>query len=114
LSLISQPGASSKEELPEFQMRAAVMKDAMRKYDTKHDLAIKAANWAMRDDPECVAAFQKMRTAREELELAARHEVPKARAAYTAAKAEWLRITTEVFDRTMADAGFPEMKEAAE
>jgi hypothetical protein len=85
-----------------------------RVYGTPHDLAIKAANWAMKDDPDCARAFQIMRAAKEELDLAARHEVPKARAAFTAAKVEWLRITNVVFDRVMAAAGFPGMKEAAE
>ena len=35
--------------------------------DTTHDLAIKAANWAMKDDPDCAKAFQRTRAAKEEL-----------------------------------------------
>jgi hypothetical protein len=108
--------------LSEFQIGGEAMSKpkrgnpdtATRVYGTPHDLAIKAANWAMKDDPACVEAFQIMRAAREELDLATRHEVPKARAAFEAARAEWLRITAMVFDREMAAAGFPEVKEAAE
>jgi hypothetical protein len=73
-----------------------------------HDAAIRAANWAMKDDPVCAAAHQRRMAAKQELELATRHEVPKARAAFEATNAEWRRITTEVFDRVMADAGFPQ------
>lgn len=78
------------------------------KYSKPHDLAIRAANWAMKEDPQCVLAHQCRMAAKEELELATRHEVPKARAAFEAANAEWRRITTEVFDRVMAAAGFPQ------
>jgi hypothetical protein len=81
----------------------------MRKYDTPHDLAIRSANWAMKDDPDCAEAFQRMRAAKKDLELATRHEVPKLRAVFEAAKAEWQQITTVVFDRVMADAGFPQL-----
>jgi hypothetical protein len=44
--------------------------------------------------------------AKKELELATRHEIPKARAAFEAANTAWRRITAEVFDRSMTDAGF--------
>jgi hypothetical protein len=66
-----------------------------------HDAAIRAANWAMHDDPACAAAHQRRMATKQELELAGRHEIPKARAAFEAANAEWRRITTEVFDRVM-------------
>jgi hypothetical protein len=36
--------------------------------------------------------------AKQVLELATRHEVPKARANYEAANADWRRIPSEVFD----------------
>ena len=80
----------------------------MQKYDTPHDLEIKAANWAMKDDPACAEAFQRMQAAKKDIELAVRHEVPKARAAFAAAKAAWLKITAITFDRVMAAAGFPQ------
>jgi hypothetical protein len=69
-----------------------------------HDDRIKAANWAMKDDPECIEAHCQWLTARKELELATRHEIPaaRARAAHEAAKAEWYRVTKKVFDRVMA------------
>jgi hypothetical protein len=82
----------------------------MREYDTPHDLAIKAANWAMHDDPVCVLAHQRRMQARKELTQAIRHEIPAARAAFETANAEWREITTEVFDRVMAAAGFPQTK----
>lgn len=65
-----------------------------RTYGTPHDLAIKAANWVMKDDPKCAAAHQRCM------------EVPKARAAFEAANAEWSKITKKVFNRVMAEAGF--------
>jgi hypothetical protein len=43
--------------------------------------------------------------AKQVLELATRHEVPKARANYEAANADWRRIPSEVFDRVMACFG---------
>ena len=36
-------------------------------YNTPHDLAIRAANWAMKEDPLCVAAHQRRMAAKEEL-----------------------------------------------
>jgi hypothetical protein len=86
----------------------------MRKYDTPHDLAIKAANWAMKDDPDCTKAFQHMQVAKADLKQATRHEVPKARAAFEAAKAEWPHVTTMTFDRVMAGAGFPQISKREE
>ena len=80
----------------------------MPSYSTPHDLAIKAANCAMKEDMECAAAHQRRMVAKEELALASRHEMPKARAAFEAANAEWQRITSGVFDRVMAEAGFPQ------
>jgi hypothetical protein len=65
-------------------------------------------NWAMKDDPECVTAHQRRMAAKEELALASRHEIPKARAVFEAANADWRRITSAVFDRVMAAAGFPQ------
>jgi hypothetical protein len=79
-----------------------------RKNNTPHDLAIKAANWAMKDDPECAAAFQRRRVAKQELELATRDEAQTAKAAWEAADTEWKRITKEVFHRVMAEKGFPQ------
>jgi hypothetical protein len=38
-------------------------------YSTPHDLAIKAANWAMKDDPECVAAHKRRMAAKRDLKL---------------------------------------------
>ena len=84
-----------------------------RVYDTPHDRAAKAANWAMQEDPECAAAHRLRMAAKEELALASRHEVPKARAALEAANAEWRRVTKEVFDRVMTEAGFPPCQERA-
>ena len=83
----------------------------VRIYDTPHDLAIKAANWAMKEDPECAAAHRLRMAAKEELALARRREIPKARAALEAANIEWRRATTIVFDRVMAKAGFPRCQE---
>jgi hypothetical protein len=80
----------------------------MRKYNTAHDLAIKAANWAMKEDPACAAAHRRRMAAKEELAIATQDEVQSARAALEAANAEWLRLTTKVFDRVMAEAGFPQ------
>lgn len=88
--------------------------EATREYNTPHDLAIRAANWAMKENPKCVAAHKRMRAAEEELDLATRHEIPAARAGFEAAKAEWNRVTMEIFDRTMAAKGFPQEVEAAE
>jgi hypothetical protein len=68
----------------------------------EHDTIIKAANWAMKEDPECVAAHQSRMVAKEELKSATRHEIPEARVAFTAADAEWRRVTMEVFRRSMA------------
>lgn len=76
--------------------RPIVTRKAVREYNSPHDAAIRAANWAMKDDPQCVTAHL------------ARHEVPKARAVFEAANANWRRVTTEVFDRVMAAAGFPQ------
>jgi hypothetical protein len=80
----------------------------MSKKINSYDFAIGAANWVMKDDPECAAAFQRRRVAKQELELATRHEIPKARAVFEAADAEWKRITKEVFHRVMAEKGFPQ------
>jgi hypothetical protein len=41
-------------------------------YTTPYDLAIRKANWAMKDDPDCAAAFARMRAAKDELDLATR------------------------------------------
>jgi hypothetical protein len=82
--------------------RPIIIRKEPREYNTPHDLAIKAANWAMKDDPRCAAAHQRRMMAKKDLELATRHEVPKARAAFEAADANWRRITTEVFDHVMA------------
>jgi hypothetical protein len=84
-------------------------------YTTPHDLAIRAANWAMKENAECAAAHRRWLAAKRDLKLASRDEIPEARAAYEAAKAAWDRITMEVFDRVMAEAGFGEAqaKEAA-
>jgi hypothetical protein len=74
-------------------------------YDSPHDRAIKAANWAMRLDPACKEAHR--RRLSQDLAIANGHEVQKARAAHEAAKAE-CGLTMAVFDRVMAEAGFPQ------
>jgi hypothetical protein len=81
-------------------------------YTTPHDLAIRAANWAMKDDPKCAAAHQRRMAAKRDLKISSRHEIPAARAAFEAANTEWNRLTMEVFDRVMAEAGFPQVDEA--
>ena len=93
---------------PEREDRAS--EPAARAYTTPHDQAIKRADWAMKEDPECAAAHRRRRAKRKELAEAEKREVPKARAALEAAEAEWRRITTIVFDRTMAEAGFPQKR----
>jgi hypothetical protein len=80
----------------------------MRKYNTPHDRAIKAANWAMKTDPACAVAHRRRLAAKEELDTALKDEIAPARAAYEAAKAEWERLTMAVFDQAMAEAGFPQ------
>jgi hypothetical protein len=79
-----------------------------RRYSTPHDRAIKAANWAMQEDPECAAAHRRRLALKQELAIANRHEVQAVRAAYEAGRAEWERLTIAVFDRVMAEAGFPQ------
>jgi hypothetical protein len=54
----------------------------MKTYDIPNDLAIKAANWAMKEDLACAVAHQAMRTARQDLVQASRDDVPSARAVY--------------------------------
>ena len=71
-------------------------------YTLNSGAAIKAANWAMKEDPACAEAHQRRLRAKEELEFATRHEIPKARTAFDVANAEWRRITSEVFDRVLA------------
>jgi hypothetical protein len=94
--------------------RAGVTDDGANKpkgrqsYDTPHDKAIKAANWAMKENPKCVEAHQAWMAAKEDLETAVKNEVPAARKAAEAAKAKWLKVTNEVFNRVMAEAGFPQ------
>ena len=66
------------------------------------DDVIKAANWAMKEDPACAEAHRLRMIAKRELALASRAELPAARAAYDAANAEWHRLTTEVFDRMVS------------
>lgn len=68
-------------------------------YDTPYDLAVKAANRAMKENLECAAAHRRRMTAKQELKLASRHEVPKARAAFEAANTEWRRL-----NRVMAES----------
>jgi hypothetical protein len=59
----------------------------------------------MKDDLECAAAHRRRLRAKKELEATAnRDEIPKARAAFEAANAEWSRITLEVFRQVMAGA----------
>lgn len=72
-------------------------------YVAPHDLAIRRANWAMATDPACVEAFQRRKAAKEELGFTSREEIPRARAAFTAADAEWKRVTLGVFRRVMAE-----------
>jgi hypothetical protein len=64
---------------------------------------IKRANWAMKEDPECVAAHRRWMAAKLDLGMAFRSALPAARAEYEAAKAEWYRMTEAVFDRVMAE-----------
>jgi hypothetical protein len=66
----------------------------------------------MKDDPVCATAHERRMAAKQELELAGRHKIPKARAAFEAANAHWRRITDEVFNRVMAEA-FPPISSAA-
>lgn len=86
---------------------------AGRKYNTPHDLAIKAANWAMKEDPECVKAHRRWLGAKKDLAIAQRGEIAAARAAYEAANAEWNKLTMQVFDRVIAERGFPRTGGAA-
>jgi hypothetical protein len=81
-----------------------------REYNTSHDLAIKAADWAMKTDPACAAAHQRRIAAKEALALASRQETDAAHTAHEAANAEWCRLTHQVFNRVMAEAGFPQQK----
>lgn len=76
-------------------------------YTDAHSLAIRAANWAMKEDPACAEAHRLRMAARRELFEATRHEIPIAREAMAEADKRWLQLTKEVFSRVMAEKGFP-------
>jgi hypothetical protein len=80
--------------------------DAMAAHYYTHDLAIKAANWAMQEDPDCVAAHSRFRLAEVALDNARRDELVAARAEVVEARAAWMSVTEAAFDAVMTDRGF--------
>ena len=74
--------------------------------DTRYAAAIKAANWAIYDDPNCQASNKRLSAAKLALEAARRHEIEAARTEYERALAQRLSLTKAVFRRVMTRAGY--------
>ena len=75
--------------------RPIVTRKAVREYNSPHDAAVRAANWAMKDDPQCVMAHQRVwrPSGTSSLHPARSAKSPRC---FEAANADWRRITTEV------------------
>lgn len=62
---------------------------------------IKKANWAMKEDPECIEAFRAWRLAKADIDISSKEELPTARILEYETKKEWYKVCKKVFDRVM-------------